>query len=361
MNKKIRFAIAGCGVIGKLHAQQVSQIDSAEITAFADIIPERADSYAAEFGGTAYHSFTQMLRDPNIDAVCICTPSGLHGEMAIAAAKHGKHVIVEKPMDINLEMASAMTQACREANVKLACIFQHRFDPATVRVKRYLDEGRFGRLVLVNAHVHWYRSDAYYSSGDWRGTWALDGGGVLMNQAIHTVDLLQYLGGKVTGIFAHTRNLLHPSIEVEDVSSACVEFASGAIGSITATTCAYPGLTTRVEIIGEHGSCIIENDELVYQHFKSDAEAGTHGLAYSQSNQVEQEEAQDTSADVRYQIYGNSHYYQFLDFIAALNEERDPAVTGEEGRHALEIILAIYRSAQEQRRVSLPLQAVRVE
>lgn len=353
MDSRIRFGIVGCGVIGKLHAQQLSQISDAQIVAFADILPERADQFAEEFGGTPYYSLDQMLQNPEIEVVCICTPSGLHGEMTIEAARHGKHVIVEKPMDINLDTADAMIRACREANVRLSCIFQHRFDPATRKVKKYLEEGRFGRLVLVNAHVLWYRSDAYYASADWRGTWALDGGGVLMNQAIHTIDLLQYLGGPVKEIFAYTRNLLHPTIEVEDVSCATVEFESGAIGTISATTCAYPGLTTRVEVIGENGSCIIENDELIYQHFKTDEHAGTHGLSFSSSNQIDNEEKDPD--ELRYRIYGNSHYFQFLDVIQALKEDRDPAVTGEEGRHALEIVLGIYESARKKRPVTLPL------
>ena len=208
---------------------------------------------------------------------------------------------------------------------------------------------------MINAHVHWYRSNAYYASGDWRGTWALDGGGVLMNQAIHTIDLMQYLGGPVRQLTAMTANLLHPTIEVEDVASATVEFTNGAIGAFTATTCAYPGLTTRVEIFGENGSCIIENDKLVYQHFAANEDSGTHGLNYTESNQVSEEEEDQDSPDVRARIYGNSHYYQFLDFIEALQQDRDPMVTGEEGQRALELVLAMYQSAQRQQPVTLPL------
>lgn len=353
VEEKIRFGIIGCGVIGKLHAQQLSLIDDAEIVAFADIIESRAKEYAAEFGGKVYTDYIELLKNPDVDAVCICTPSGLHGEMTIAAARHGKHVIVEKPMDVKLEVADQMIAACREAGVKLSGIFQHRFDPATKRVKQLLDEGKFGKLILVNAQIHWYRSDAYYASADWRGTWELDGGGALMNQGIHTVDLLQYFGGPIKSIFAHTTNLLHPQIEVEDTAVATVKFTNGALGTISATTCAYPGLSTRVEIIGENGSCIIQDNELIYEHIKAEGEdIGTHGIGVSESNQVELDAEE---AGVKHRVYGNAHYYQFLDVIDAIKNDRDPFITGEEARKALEIVLAIYQSEREQREVTLPL------
>lgn len=352
MKNTIGFGIIGCGVIGKLHAQQLSLIEEAQIVAFADIIEARAKEYAAEFGGTAYTDYIELLKDPRVQVVCICTPSGMHGEMTIAAANYGKHVIVEKPIDVNLKTADRMIEVCRTAGVKLSGIFQHRFDPATKRVKQLLDEGRFGKLVLVNAHIHWYRSDAYYASGDWRGTWKLDGGGVLMNQGIHTVDLLQYLGGPVVSVYAHTRNLLHPQIEVEDTSVATVTFANGAIGTISATTCAYPGLSTRVEVIGENGSCIIQDNELIYEHIRSGEDVGTHGLGFGESNQITRDEE---LAGIKHRVYGNAHYYQFLDVIDAIKNNREPFITGEEARKALEIVLAVYQSRQERSEVTLPL------
>jgi len=350
----LKFGIVGCGVIGKLHAQQLKLVDTAELAAFADCIPERAEAYAAEFGGKAYGSLEEMLRDPNVEAVSICTPSGMHSEMAIAVAQAGKHVLVEKPMDITLEAADAMIEACRTAGVELGCIFQHRYDYATLRVKEMLDQGRFGRLILVNGSVHWYRSDAYYASGDWRGTWALDGGGVLMNQAIHTVDLVRYFGGPVGEVYAHSVNRLHPQIEVEDASVATLTFQNGALGAFTATTCAYPGLSTRVEIIGENGSCIIENNKLVYEHFKASEDIGTHGLDLKASNNAASENELG-DAGVQHRVYGNAHFHQFVDFIEAVRLRKPSSVSFEEGRHALEIILGIYRSSREGKPVRLPL------
>lgn len=354
MGERKKFGIVGCGVIGKLHAQQLKLIEDAQIVAFADVIGERAEKFAQEFGGTAFDSYAAMLQDPQVECVSVCTPSGMHADMAIAAARAGKHVIVEKPMDINLQQADRMIRECREAGVELSCIFQHRFDYATLRVKKLLEQGKLGRIVLVNGIVHWYRSDQYYASGDWRGTWALDGGGVLMNQAIHTVDLVRHFGGPVEEIYAHTRNRLHPRIEVEDTAAATFTFANGAIGTFTATTCAYPGLSTRVEIIGEYGSCIIENNKLVYEHCKTDDDIGTHGLDFAQSNRVKEADEME-SAGIRHRVYGNAHYHQFVDFIQAIQSGRRPAVTGEEGRHALEIVLGIYESAKAGRAIRLPL------
>jgi len=350
----LKFGIVGCGVIGKLHAQQLKLVESAEITAFADCIAEKAESFAAEFGGKAYGSLEEMLRDPSVQAVSICTPSGMHSEMAVAAANAGKHVLVEKPMDVTLEAADHMIRACREAAVELGCIFQHRYDYATIRVKEMLEQGRFGRLVLVNGSVHWYRSDEYYASGDWRGTWALDGGGVLMNQAIHTVDLVRCFGGPVQEVYAHSVNRLHPQIEVEDASVATLRFENGALGTFTATTCAYPGLSTRVEIIGEHGSCIIENNKLVYEHFKNIEDIGTHGLDLKVSNHVAAANELE-EAGIQHRVYGNAHFHQFVDFIDAVRSGRSSSVSFEEGRHALEIILGIYRSSQQGKPVRLPL------
>lgn len=354
MGERIKFGIVGCGVIGKLHAQQLKQIEDAEIVALADVLGERAEQFAHDFGGAAYSSYQELLKDSRVQVVSVCTPSGMHADMAVEAAHAGKHVIVEKPMDVTLQQADRMIRECRDAGVELGCIFQHRFDYATLRVKELLDTGKLGRIVLVNGSVHWYRSDSYYASGDWRGTWAMDGGGVLMNQAIHTVDLVRHFGGPIDEIYAHAANRLHPQIEVEDVSVATLSFRNGTVGTFTATTCAYPGLSTRVEIIGELGSCIIENNKLVYEHFKTGEDIGTHGLEVDKSNRANIENEQ-ASTGVQHRVYGNAHYHQFVDFIEAIRSGRHSAVHAEEGRHALEIILGIYESAKAGRPVRLPL------
>lgn len=357
MGEPLKIGIAGCGVIGRLHAQQLQKLGTAEAAAFADCVQEKAEQYVAEFGGKAYGSYADMLRDSEVVAVSICTPSGIHGEMAIEAARAGKHVIVEKPMDVNLAMADRMIAECREHGVLLAGIFQHRFDFASRRVKEMLAAGRFGRLILVNGSVHWYRSDAYYASGDWRGSWALDGGGVLMNQAIHTVDLVQYFGGPVKDVTARTANRTHPRIETEDVAAALFSFENGAMGSFTATSCAYPGLNTRVEIIGENGTCIIENNKIIYEHYRDSEEAGTHGIDPKLSNQWKPE-LEAASQGVGHRVYGNAHYYQLGNFVDAIRWGRQPMVNGEDSRHALELVLAVYRSHETGQTVRLPLSSI---
>lgn len=354
MGERLGIGIVGCGVIGQVHANQLQRVDTARIAGFADCIGEKAVQYAAEFGGKAYGSYIDMLLDPEVAAVSVCTPSGKHAELAIQAALSGKHVIVEKPIDVTLAMADRMIEACRENGVLFAGVFQHRFDFATRRVKEMLDQGRFGRLVLVNGSVHWYRSDAYYASGDWRGTWALDGGGVLMNQAIHTVDLVRYFGGPVKRVTAHTANLTHPQIETEDTVAALFEYENGAMGSFTATSSAYPGLDTRVEIIGEHGTCIIANNKIIYEHYRDHEEIGTHGLDPTHSNQWNPE-LETVSRGMGHRVYGNAHYDQLTDFVDAVLNGREPLVTGEAARDALELVLAVYRSQETGGPVSLPL------
>ncbi len=355
MGKKVRIAIAGCGVIGRLHAQQMKLVERtgvAELAAFADTSPEKAESFAAEFGGRAYPTYEALLASPDIDAVSICTPSGVHASMGIQAARAGKHVIVEKPMDVLLERADELIQVCREEGVKLGCIFQHRFDASTQELKADLADGRFGRIVLVNGHVHWYRSEAYYASGDWRGTWAMDGGGALMNQAIHTMDLLQYIGGPVTELHAFTRNVTHPQIEVEDTVAASLLYASGAAGTFSATTSAYPGLTVRIEVIGERGACVVENTKVIYKHVMAEGDSGTHGLPYPQSNQVAERKDEEEEG-VSHRVYGHTHYHQLLDFAEAIRDDREPFVNGEEGRKALELVLAVYESGRTGKRIRL--------
>src|SRR2546430_3067011 len=206
-----------------------------------------------------------MLDSEQVDVVIICTPSGLHGELARQVMRSGRHVIVEKPMEITREAMDEMLRVQQETGVKLAVISQHRFDAASQQVRQLVDEQAFGRLVLGNALVPWWRSQAYYDSGAWRGTWEMDGGGVLMNQAIHSIDLLQWLMGPVKSIYAYTDTLVH-TMETEDVAAAVLRFANGAVGTISATTGAYPGVTTRIEIFGDRGSAVIENERLTFLH-----------------------------------------------------------------------------------------------
>lgn len=334
--RTLRFAIIGCGVISKNHALSVLE-NGGEVVACSDSIEESAKAFAEEYGLQWYTDYKEMLKRDDIDVVSICTPSGMHAEMTIEASKSGKHVIVEKPMDINLESADQMIRACQDNGVKLSIISQHRFDESTLAVKQAIEDGKFGNLVLGNASVLWYRTQAYYDSGEWRGTWALDGGGALMNQSIHTIDLLQYLMGDIEEIYAHTATLAHERIEVEDVATATLRFKNGALGTIVGTTCATPGLSAKLEIFGQTGSAVIDGDKLVHYHnMNTPEENPLNGF----------EEEKETGGASTAAINYRAHKKQIKDMMDAIIEDREPIVNGKEGRKPLEIILAIYESAR---------------
>ena len=270
MTEPLRFGLVGCGVIGPIHAEAIATLPDAVLVAAADLVPERVQKLTEQYGGTPYTDLASMLKHERLDVVIVCTPSGLHGEHACQIMRSGRHVIVEKPMEITREAMDEMLRVQQETGVKLAVISQHRFDAASQQVRQLVDEQAFGRLVLGNALVPWWRSQAYYDSGAWRGTWEMDGGGVLMNQAIHSIDLLQWLMGPVKSVFAYTDTLAH-RMETEDVAVAVLRFANGALGTIAATTGAYPGVTTRIEVFGDKGSAIIENDALALLRLARDA------------------------------------------------------------------------------------------
>ncbi len=351
MTEKLRFGLVGCGVIGPLHAEALASLPDAQLDAVTDIVAERAESLAARYGARAYTDMNVMLAREKLDVVTICTPSGMHGEHACCAMRAGCHVIVEKPMEIRLEAIDEMLRVQREQGVRLAVISQHRFDPATQQLRVLVDEQAFGRLVLGNAQIPWWRSQAYYDSGEWRGTWKLDGGGVLMNQSIHTIDLLQWMMGPVKSLRAYTDTLAH-RMETEDAAVAVLRFASGALGVISATTGAYPGLATRLEILGERGSAVIEGDELAYLHLARDEKeaAGAYGSAEKTSR------ASADSASVASNPSSQSstsHALQIADMMHAIREDGTPLVDGEAARRPVEIILGIYESARTGKEVIL--------
>src|SRR5438270_10124311 len=294
-----------------------------------------------------------MLEREGLDVVIICTPSGKHGEHVCQVMRSGRHVIVEKPMEIRREALDEMLRVQRETGVKLAVISQHRFDPASQQVRKLLDEQTFGRLVLGNAIVPWWRSQEYYDSGDWRGTWKLDGGGVLMNQSIHSIDLLQWLMGPVKSVFAYTDTLAH-RMETEDVAVAVLRFATGALGTIAATTGAYPGVTTRVEIFGDKGSAVIEDDYLSYLHLARDDREEVDPYGVGPGKRAQRTENADTSAAQDPAALAiRSHALQIEDMIRAIRENGTPLLDGYGAKHPVEIILAIYESARTHKEVTL--------
>jgi len=348
--EKLRFGILGCGVIGPHHARAIAGMDGAELVAVADIVPKLAEELAGEYGCSSYAGLEEMLSGVELDAVCVCTPSGMHADDAIVALEAGKNVVIEKPVDVTLRAADRLIEVQRATGRKVAVVSQHRFDPSTRAVHEALSRGEFGRLTSGSAEVRWWRSQSYYDSGGWRGTWDLDGGGVLINQAIHSIDLLQWLMGPVLDVCAHTGLLAHERIEVEDTAVAILKFAGGALGTIVATTAAYPGLTARIAVHGDRGSAIIDNDELVYFHSAGvEQEGKSYGGGENQAWQVMQKYGEVASGSGTGADPGGlsmAHRDQIMDFVEAIREDREPSINLEDGRKPLAIIQGIYESAR---------------
>jgi len=363
VSTKLRFGIAGCGVIAPHHAAAIAELsDQAELVAVSDVVADKAQELAKTYGADWYESSAEMLRRPDIDAVCICTPSGMHGDHAVAALLAGKHVIIEKPVEITLPAIDRILAAQRESGKKAAVIFQHRFDASSRIVKDAARENRFGRLSVAAAQIRWWRSQAYYDSGDWRGTWALDGGGCLMNQGIHTIDLMQWVMGPVVEVSAYTALRAHERVEVEDTAVATVKFESGALGIIEGTTAAYPGLTTRLDVHGEFGSAVIEGDKLQYIHMADPGGESGGSMRGTGNNPNRAEEllaahtakyGRDPASITSYPWRSIAHIDQIKEFITAVRADREPLVNVAEGRKAVSIILAIYESARTGRPVKV--------
>lgn len=341
--RPLKFAIVGCGVIAPTHARSIAELPDAELVAVCDIIPEKAHQLGSVYQVPAFTDLQQMLKDVEIDVVNVLTPSGLHAEIGIQAARAGKHIIVEKPIDVTLEKADALIRACEEAGVKLCSISQHRFDPAIVALKQAVENQELGRLNFGGSHTKWYRSQEYYDSGDWRGTWALDGGGALINQSIHYVDLLQYIMGSLDELHSYCATQAHERIEVEDEAVAAIRFQNGALGLLEGSTAAYPGYCARLDIYGSEGSVVIENDQIKEWHLRN-----------GRPCPVENEPVGFIGGTSSKDIWHYSHRREIQDMISAIREDRRPLVDGQEGRKALEIVLAVYESARTGRTVNFP-------
>ena len=345
------FGIIGCGVIAPFHANAIAELPNARLVAVADEDSQRARNLAAEFRVEAA-AVDALLARPDIDVVCVCVPSGLHAETGVRVASAGKHVVVEKPIDVSLEAADRLIDACSDHGVLLTVISQHRWDQGVVELKRLIDDGKLGRLVLGDAYVKWYRTQQYYESGAWRGTRKLDGGGAMMNQGIHYVDLLQWLMGPVEHVFARAGTLAHEQIEVEDVATAVLGFAGGAVGVIECSTAAYPGFSERLEVTGTGGTCIVEAGALKVRELKEEhGETSPYGGKAQPIEAGADGGAAASPANISY--FG--HREQLRDLLEAIDSSRRPAIDGAEARKPLEIILAAYESARTGRDVSLPM------
>jgi predicted dehydrogenase len=337
-------------MIARFHAEAIAQIPGARLVGCFNRNPDRALSFAAEQNCTAYSQLSEMLANPEIQVVTICTPSGAHLEPGLEAVQAGKHLLVEKPLEITLERCDRLIEACERGGRLLGAILPSRFSPANLELKKAIEQGRFGQLTLGDTYVKWWRTQEYYDGGGWRGTWSLDGGGAYMNQAIHNVDLLQWFMGDVAEVCGLTSTLAHERIEVEDVGTAIVKFKNGALGTLEATTAAYPGLLKKTEIHGSTGSVIIEQDSILLWSFKDPRPEDTEILEKYGQGSATTGGAADPKA-----ISFIGHQKQFEDFIRAIQTGSRPMIDGHEGRKSVELILAIYQSSQSGRRISLPL------
>jgi UDP-N-acetyl-2-amino-2-deoxyglucuronate dehydrogenase len=348
------FGIVGTGVIAAIHANAIATLSEtgradARLVAVTDVADGAATAFAAARGCSAESDLNALLARRDVEVVCVCVPSGLHAAIGIQAAKAGKHLVVEKPIDVSLDAADRLIEAARTAGVALTVISQHRFDPGLVELKRLLDDRALGRLVLGEASTKWYRTQAYYDSAAWRGTWTMDGGS-LMNQGVHYVDLLRWCLGPAAEVTALVSTQAH-QIEVEDTALAIVRFASGAVGTILSSTAAFPGFPQRLEITGTEGTVTIEDGRIVRR-----ALAGDPDPKAPQNPQrpaaVDVDADRSAAADPA-ALEAASHAVQLADLLDAVDTGREPAVSGADGRAVLQIVLAVYESSRTGRPVRL--------
>ncbi len=341
--RKLGFGIIGAGAICPLHLAAIERCEGAELAGVADVSAERARSVGEAHQVPWHTDYHDLLRDPNVDVVCVLTPSGLRAPVCVDAARAGKHIVAEKPLEVTLDRVDSIIDECDAAGVNLAVIFQLRFLPGVQEVAKAVFEGRLGKPVLGDAYVKWFRSQDYYDSATWRGTWALDGGGALMNQGIHYIDLLQWFLGPTRSVYGHVATLVRERIEVEDTAVACLTFESGALGVIEACTSANVGRPARLELRGEKGTVVLEDGNVVFWDI-----CGEEPFAAPHV---------DTGSGATHPMAITSvgHEAQIRDMVVAINESRAPVVDGREARKAIEIISAIYKSSESGQPVSLPL------
>jgi UDP-N-acetyl-2-amino-2-deoxyglucuronate dehydrogenase len=342
MPKKLGFGIIGMGNISTFHAKCIQQIDVCKLIAVCSRSEGKAKKAAQEYDVPYYTNYIDLIGRDDIDVISICTPSGMHLEPALVAAQTGKHILVEKPIEITLQRADQIINACQEANVKLAVIFQNRFSKTVKRLREAVQQGQLGKLILGDAYIKWHRTQEYYDTGGWRGTLKGDGGGALINQSIHTIDLLQWIMGPVKTVYGQVATSIH-QIEGEDLGLALLTFDNDAMGIIEGSTSIYPGFPERLEIYGEKGSVILEGGSIKTWEIQGVKPKPKKLLADKKSGRA--------SDPIAISIEG--HLAQYRDFIDAIENDREPLVNGIEGRKSLEIVLAIYRSSNEGKSVQL--------
>ncbi len=343
---ELGFGIVGVGMIANYHCLAIREAKGSRMVGVAARTPASVKAFAEKNSvGFSTTSVEELVKRPDIDVVCITTPSGSHLEPALVAINAGKHVIIEKPIEITLERTDALLAAADKAGVKVAAIFQSRFGEGARTVKKAIDSGRLGRLVLASAYVKWHRSTEYYTG--WKGSLKIDGGGALMNQGIHAVDLLQWFVGLPAEVSGYVSRCVHKGIEAEDTACASLRFASGALGSIEASTALWPGWSRRIEICGEKGSICLEDDRIVKWEFR-DALPEDDAI---RNAPVDEKMRSGSGAPNQISHYG--HLLQIQDMIDSIQSKRALAIDGKAGRNAVALIRAIYDSAEKHTPISL--------
>jgi len=330
-------AVVGLGLVGPVHARSLRELNDADLRVICDIAGDKARSAAEEFGCDWTTDFQQVLERSDIQMVSITTPPFTHLELGMAAARAGKHVLVEKPIDITTERARQLIEACKNHGVKLGVIFQSRWKKSYALLKQTVEEGRLGRLLLGDAVIKWFRPQSYYDSCDWRGTWAKEGGGALINQSIHTIDALQWIMGPVESLFGYYITTPLHDIEVDDLATATLRFRNGALGIIEGATSVQPGQPERLAIHGEKGTVVLEGGKVKTWAVEGMDEAEAKTAA---------EEPTGTGASDPMAFPITWHKKQIQDMLDAVRNDREPAVNGAEGIRALEIVEAVYRSGR---------------
>jgi len=332
--------LIGGGNISETHARAARAISDVEVAAIFGTNAEKVGRLCREYGGTPYSDFEKFLSHRPMEIVAIGSPSGLHAEQGIAAARHGLHVLTEKPIDISVERAEALIAETKKMGVKLGVFFQDRYKLDILRVKLAVDSGTLGRPILADARVKWYRAPDYYANSRWRGTWALDGGGALINQAVHTLDLMTWIFGEVASVQASSKTALH-AIEAEDTLIAMLQFANGALGVLQATTSVFPGYPRRLELTGTEGTFIIEQDRLLAADLKNPNDDLLRGS--------EADSNVSSSSPVVSDARGHQAVLQ--DFLDAIRTGAEPRCDGKEGRRSLALVQAIYAACKSGERV----------
>lgn len=346
--RTVRYGIIGTGMIARVHAQAIRDAADSELVAVHDAVPERAAAFAREFGVPWDSDLATFLARRDVDAVTLATPSGSRADVAVPAARAGKHLLCEKPLEVTLERVDRIIAAADRAGVLLACVFQARTVGTVRRVREAISAGRLGRLVMANVQVPWFRSQEYFDGSPWRGTWRLDGGGALMNQSIHIVDLLLHFLGEPESVMAYTDTLAHQRIEVEDTAAAAIRFKNGALATIVATTGAAPGFPRRLEVCGTQGSVV-----LLDEHLERWCLTGGETHYMEAAAELSEMRGKLSGAANPTAISTDGHREQIEDLTRAILTGGAPMVCGREARRAVELILAIYRSAREGRLVRL--------